>query len=198
MANPSTTPIYELTRAPLGGEATTVQWMEDGASQITDDISGLADGVYVYTLTAYGDLCGYSSSSAPYYIQLEDGELVSYPQEDVSNLSVQPTAGGKFLMFWQQTNSAIQDPTHFNIYYCVDPSADEWTLDGSQSLSLYKHHRYQYTTATAFAHGVEVMWKVLPAVSVGSNEYEKSSDTTVSAEAVATGPTITASAVSVS
>lgn len=198
MANPSTTPIYELTRAPLGGEAVTVQWLEDGASQITDDISGLADGVYVYNLVAYGDLCGDSSSSAPYYVQLEGGELVAYPQEDVSSLSVQPTAGGKFLMFWQQESSAIQNPTHFNIYYNTDPSSEEWTLDGTQALSLYKHHRYQYTTSTSFAHGVEVSWKVLPAVSVGSNEYEKSSATTVSAEAVATGPTITSSAVSVS
>jgi len=204
MTNPSTAPIYELTRALLGEEPITVEWAGDETTTISDDIFSLADGIYIYRFTAYGELGDLSSTSDPYYIQIENGAIVSYPQKDINSLSVQATAAGKFLLFWKQESSTIENPTHFNIYSSTDtnpsdnPSAASWTLDGTATFSLYQHYTYNYTTTTAFENGEEVSFKVLPSVQEGSVEYEKESELYVSSSAVAAGPIITDSEISIS
>ena len=157
------------------------------------DIDEDIDDTYYYTLTAENH-CNEvdSATSGECEFTIANGELYSPPLSDPENLSLQTIADGQFYLYFNYNTTSDDDITKFNVYVDNDgdPSANNWSLDGSLTYYYASGNKFRYTTH-AQTDGTFCFFKVVPTTVVGLNEYERDNEVTVSGTADDQAPIVT-------
>ena len=171
----------------------TVEDTSPAQDSICIDVD-LPDGTYEFRCWAV-DNNKLSEGSEPIQITIEDGNIAEYPQELLTNLTVQNTKDG-VLLKWQYPHNSYQFmPTKFNVYADINPLNPSVSLDDYEIIDTVVYSKrpgafFQYTTDN-FNHDTTVSFVVYAVRTVAGIDYITTNDLSCSLTVDKVGPTIT-------
>jgi len=162
----------------------------DGDYAIDDTDIGVdtpSDGDYIYYRTYTNTTCSTESADSDDLAIVIDTSVPSQvPLADATNVFLDNSIDGSFLLRWNYNDPTGDPIDSFNIYVDSDgdPSADNFTLDGTANFHTITN-QFTYTTTTN-PDGLFVYYKIVPVSGVN----ERDNDVIISGIADANPPVV--------